>query len=81
MEGDGAPLLETHLFDFAGDLYGETCGVVFFGFLRGEEKFADLGALTDQMRRDEQEARAQLGGVRPVSELDRVLNFTAASAD
>lgn len=81
VEGDGAPLLETHLFDFAGDLYGEMCGVVFFGFLRGEEKFADLDALTDQMRQDEQEARALLGGVRPVSELDRVLNFTPASAD
>ncbi len=75
VEEDGAPLLETYLFDFADDLYGETCDVAFFGFLRGEEKFDGLDALTAQIRRDEAEARALLSGVRPLSDLDRRLTF------
>ncbi len=66
VDDDGAPLLETFLFDFSGDLYGEVCQVSFFGFLRGEEKFDRLDALTAQMKRDEAEARALLAGVRPL---------------
>ena len=42
----GAVLLETFLFDFDADLYGETCRVSFFGFLRPELKFDGLEALT-----------------------------------
>ncbi|MCV0395357.1 MAG: bifunctional riboflavin kinase/FAD synthetase [Rhizobiaceae bacterium] len=72
---NGAPLLETFLFGFEGDLYGETARVSLFGFLRGEEKFASLDALTDQMRRDEAEARALLSGVRPLSDLDASIAF------
>ena len=73
---DGAPLLETYLFDFSGDLYGETCRVSFFGFLRGEEKFDGLDALTAQMKRDEEEARALLSGARPLSALDVRIAFS-----
>lgn len=76
VDDDGAPLLETFVFDFSGDLYGETCQVSFFGYLRGEEKFAGLEQLTAQMRRDEDEARALLSGVRPLSELDAKVTFT-----
>ena len=72
---DGAPLLETFVFDFSGDLYGETCTVSFFGFLRGEEKFEGLDALVAQMRHDEAEARALLAGVRPLSALDARISF------
>ena len=72
---DGAPLLETFVFDFSGDLYGETCAVSFFGFLRGEEKFDGLDALVAQMRRDEAEARALLAGVSPLSALDARISF------
>jgi riboflavin kinase/FMN adenylyltransferase len=75
VEDGGAPLLETHLFDFSGDLYGETCTVTSFGFLRGEEKFDGLAALTIQMKRDEEEARALLAGVAPLSSLDQAMNF------
>lgn len=71
----GEPLLETFVFDFDGDLYGETCCVSLFGFLRGEEKFGSLEALTAQMKRDEAEARALLAGVRPLGELDARLCF------
>ena len=75
VDDDGAPLLETFVFDFSGDLYGETCAVSFFGFLRGEEKFDGLDALVAQMRRDEAEARALLAGVRPLSALDARISF------
>ena len=51
------PLLEAHLFDFAGDLYGRHLQVEFVAKLRDEEKFADLPALTAQMHRDAAEAR------------------------
>lgn len=71
----GAVLLETYLFDFSGDLYGEDCLVSFFGFLRGEEKFSSLEELTAQMRRDEEEARALLAGVRSFSGLDFAATF------
>jgi len=75
VDTDGAPLLETFVFDFARDLYGETCTVSFFGFLRGEEKFDSLDALVDQMKRDEAEARALLSGVSPLGELDGMVAF------
>ena len=75
---EGAPLLETYLFDFDGDLYGETCQVSFFGHLRGEEKFDGLEALVAQMDRDAAEARAVLAGARPLSALDLAVTFAPA---
>ena len=53
-------LLETYLFDFAGDLYGRTIEVALHHYLRGEEKFDSMDALTAQMRTDEAEARRLL---------------------
>jgi riboflavin kinase/FMN adenylyltransferase len=75
VDDNGAPLLETYVFDFSGDLYGETCEVSFFGFLRPEVKFDGLDALVAQIKRDETEARALLAGVRPLSELDGAIAF------
>ncbi|WP_292556365.1 bifunctional riboflavin kinase/FAD synthetase [Mesorhizobium sp.] len=75
VDDNGAPLLETFVFDFSGDLYGEACEVSFFGFLRPELKFDGLDALVAQMKRDEAEARALLAGVRPLSELDAAVAF------
>jgi riboflavin kinase/FMN adenylyltransferase len=75
VDTDGAPLLETFVFDFSDSLYGETCRVSLFGFLRGEEKFDGLDALVAQMKRDEAEARALLAGVRPLSFVDAELCF------
>lgn len=57
---DGAPLLEVHLFDFAGDLYDRDMAVELVGFLRGEERFADISILVDQMHRDAAAARRLL---------------------
>ncbi|WP_296746052.1 bifunctional riboflavin kinase/FAD synthetase [Mesorhizobium sp.] len=75
VDDNGAPLLETFVFDFSGDLYGETCQVSFFGFLRPELKFDGLDPLVAQMKNDEAEARALLAGVRPLSELDAAISF------
>ena len=54
------PLLEVHLFDFSGDLYGRRLSVEFIAKLRDEERFASLEALTEQMHRDAARARAIL---------------------
>jgi len=51
------PLLEAHLFDFQGDLYGRHIEVEFVAKLRDEEKFNGLPALTEQMQRDAEQAR------------------------
>ncbi|AYM04561.1 MULTISPECIES: bifunctional riboflavin kinase/FAD synthetase [Agrobacterium] len=72
---NGAALLETFVFDFSGDLYGEVCSVSFFGHLRDELKFDGLDPLVAQIRRDEEEARAMLSGVRPLSALDAKIAF------
>lgn len=75
VDSSGEPWLETFVFDFNADLYGQICDVSFFGFLRGEQKFDGLSALTTQIRRDEEEARALLSGVAPLSDLDGLINF------
>ena len=54
-------LLEAHLFDFAGDLYGREVEVEFVARLRDELKFASLDDMVQQMHRDAEQARRQLG--------------------
>ncbi|HSD17932.1 MAG TPA: bifunctional riboflavin kinase/FAD synthetase [Thermomonas sp.] len=54
------PLLEAHLFDFDGDLYGRRIEVEFVAHLRDEVKFPDLPSLVAQMQRDDERARAIL---------------------
>lgn len=56
------PLLEAHLFDFEGDLYGRRIEVEFVARLRDEEKFPDLDSLVVQMRHDDAQARSILVG-------------------
>jgi riboflavin kinase/FMN adenylyltransferase len=55
------PLLEVHVFDFDGDLYGRYLDVDFVQRLREERKFESLDALVLQMHRDAAAARAALG--------------------
>ncbi len=57
---NGPPLLEVFIFDFSGDLYGRELEVSFVAWLRGEEKFDSLDALTAQIGRDVEQARAVL---------------------
>ena len=54
------PLLECHLLDFAGDLYGEAVRVRFVERLRGEERFDSVEALVDQIRTDVDQTRKLL---------------------
>ena len=51
------PLLEAHLFDFDGDLYGKRIQVEFVQKLRDEEKFADLATMVQQIDKDAAQAR------------------------
>lgn len=54
------PLLEVHLFDFRGDLYGQHVRVRLVERLRGEAKFDSLDQLITQMNEDSARARAIL---------------------
>ncbi len=56
----GARQVETHIFDFDGDLYGLTIRVDVIERLRGDAKFEHLDALIAQLRKDEEAARAVL---------------------
>ena len=65
---NGAPLLESYLFDFTGDLYGRMLDVAFIGWIRPEHKFADIEDLKRQMDTDSVRAReilARSGGAFP----------------
>ncbi len=55
--GKSERVLEIHLFDFKRDIYGHDVEVRFLKFLRPEEKFENLDALVQQIRRDVQQAR------------------------
>jgi len=57
---NGAPMLEIFLFDFKGDLYGQSLDVAFIGFIRDELKFDSINTLVKQMDDDSARARAQL---------------------
>lgn len=54
------PLLEAHVLDFDGDLYGEVGAVRFVARLRDEERFESVEALVTQIGRDVAAARAVL---------------------
>jgi riboflavin kinase/FMN adenylyltransferase len=62
------PLLETHLFDFDGDLYGRYLSVELIAWLRPEAKFEGRDALIAQIRQDAAKARQILAAAprRPV---------------
>ena len=53
-------LLEAHLFDFEGELYGSELEVEFVARLRDEERFESVQAMVAQMHRDAAAARAAL---------------------
>jgi riboflavin kinase/FMN adenylyltransferase len=50
-------LVEAHLIDFEGDLYGQTMRIAFLDRLHGERRFDTVAALVEQMRRDVDQAR------------------------
>jgi riboflavin kinase/FMN adenylyltransferase len=61
-EDADSPLLEAHLLDFSGDLYGERVKVRFVSWLHGEERFESAEALAAQMAKDVEATRAALAG-------------------
>jgi len=58
--GGVTPLLEVHLFDFAGDLYGRELEVEFVARLRDTLRFDNVAMMVEQMHRDAAAARAAL---------------------
>jgi riboflavin kinase/FMN adenylyltransferase len=57
---DGRPLLEVHLLDFDGDLYGREMDVEFVERIRDELKFDSVPSLVAEMMRDKERARVIL---------------------
>jgi len=57
---NGLRLLEAHLLDFDGDLYGQHAKVRFKTWLRGEVKFPSIDALVERLRRDVGDTRQAL---------------------
>jgi riboflavin kinase / FMN adenylyltransferase len=56
----GARMVETHLLDFDGDLYGQILTTDFLERLRPDERFDSLDALVAQMEIDKARAREVL---------------------
>ena len=54
-------LLEVHLFDFSGDIYGKQVEVELRHKLRSEQKFASFALLKEQIQRDAAKARHWFG--------------------
>ena len=52
--------IEVHLFDFEGDLYGQTLCIHLLRHLRKEREFDSLSALEAQLKQDEEECRRVL---------------------
>ena len=61
--GENAPNLETFIFDFAGDLYGEELSIAFVDYLRDELKFDGIDPLVAQMDKDCAQARDLLAAL------------------
>ena len=59
----GARMVETHLLDFDGDLYGKTLSTDLLERLRPDERFDSLEELVAQMEIDKARAREVLAGL------------------
>ena len=53
-------VVETHLIDFSGDVYGRRVDLCFRFHLRDERRFAGVDALRTQISADRDEARRRL---------------------
>jgi riboflavin kinase/FMN adenylyltransferase len=74
---NGPPILEVHLLDFSGDLYGERVMVTFRDWIRAEARFETVDALVAEMRRDLEAARLVLSDAAAGSPVDRALDALA----
>jgi riboflavin kinase/FMN adenylyltransferase len=55
--GEAERLLEAHLLEFTGDLYGAELDVAFLRRIRGIQRFSGIDELRDQIARDIERAR------------------------
>jgi riboflavin kinase / FMN adenylyltransferase len=58
-------LVEAHLIDWEGDLYGQVLRIAFIGRLRGERRFPSVEELISQMHRDVEDARELCASFTP----------------
>ncbi|MBX5490968.1 MAG: bifunctional riboflavin kinase/FAD synthetase [Chloroflexi bacterium] len=69
--GEEQPLLEVHLLDYAGDLYGQSLAFDFLDRVRPVQRFASVEALRAQIARDIDAARALLHTPAPPAGAER----------
>ena len=79
LHDEGVPSVETHLFDFAGDLYGQPLLLELHCRLRAIQRFDDLTQLLEQIRQDCMAARAfwGLGVPGPILRMDTARHHAA----
>jgi riboflavin kinase/FMN adenylyltransferase len=54
---DNSIRLETHVFDFCGDLYGKEINIMFLRYLRPEKRFSSVTDLIEELKKDEEHIR------------------------
>ena len=59
--GHNSPILEVHIFDYKGDLYGNEISIAFVDFIRSEKKFKNVDDLKKQILYDCDKAKNILG--------------------
>ena len=77
--GGETPLLEVHVFDFDGDLYGRRLRVAFVERVRGDQTFDGAEPLAAQMVADCQRARRTLADTRADDRLARPMSNPPAA--
>ena len=65
-ESDGKLLVEAHLIDFEGEIYGSNLRLAFLDRLRDERRFATADELVVQMNKDVARARQLVGAAQTV---------------
>ncbi len=61
--GGGEPVLETFIFDFSDDIYGEKVDVILVDYIRPELRFDGADALVRQMKEDAEKAQQILDSI------------------
>ena len=54
------PIIEVHIIDFEGNIYGKDIFVSFISYMRGEKKFDSMEALKEQLQKDKEKAKKTL---------------------
>lgn len=62
LHADSPIVIEVHLLNFSGDLYGKTLTIRFMKRIRQEEHFANIDALVEQIGRDKEQVKSFLDG-------------------